>query len=172
MAGSPVPGSFTALLSTAAAPQAFLAQRWADFGASLADPLAAATHARVERWMMDEFAMPGRLFEETLEQLYRDDRLVRGTLDLGGQCVSLDRMRSPVLAVVNPAGRVVPPASVLEGLAAMPANLPRRALRYDGDEPGPALQHLGPLLGRGAHARLWPEILNWMSACWCAKSAR
>ena len=48
----------------------------ADFGASLADPLAATVHARVERWMMDELAMPGRLFEEPLERLYREDRLV------------------------------------------------------------------------------------------------
>jgi polyhydroxyalkanoate synthase len=36
--GSPVPGSFTALLSTAAAPEAFVLQRWADLGASAGDP--------------------------------------------------------------------------------------------------------------------------------------
>jgi poly[(R)-3-hydroxyalkanoate] polymerase subunit PhaC len=31
-------------------------------------------------------------------------------------------------------------------------------------ERGPALQHLGPLVGPRAHARLWPEILDWVSA--------
>ena len=171
-AGSPVPGSFIALLSTMAAPEVFVSQRWADFGVSLADPLAAALHARVERWMFDELAMPGRLFEETLEHLYREDRLVRGTLNLGGRCARLDQMLSPVFAVVNPAGHVVPPASVLEGLAAMPATVSRRVLRYDTGEPGPVLQHLGPLLGRAAHACLWPEILDWMPAPWSANSAR
>jgi polyhydroxyalkanoate synthase len=107
--------------------------------------------------------MPGRLFEEVLEWLYREDRLVKGTLKLGGRCAGLNRLRSPVLAVVNPAGRVVPPASVLAGLAAMPAELSRRVLCYRGER-GPALQHCGPLVGPAAHARLWPEILDWISA--------
>jgi polyhydroxyalkanoate synthase len=158
-----VPGAFTALLSTAAAPEAFVLQRWADLGASLGDSLAIAVHARVERWALDEFAMPGRLFEEVLELLYREDRLVAGTLGLGGRRTGLHRLRSPVVAVVNPPGRVVPPASVLKGLAAMPAEVPRRVLEYGGER-GPALQHLGPLVGPVAHARLWPEILDWISA--------
>ncbi len=163
MAGSPVPGSFTALLSTAAAPDAFVAQRWGDLAASLGNPLAAAVHARVERWALDELAMPGRLFEEVLERLYREDRLAAGTLEIGGRRVGLDRLRSPVLAVTNPPGRVVPPASVLEGLASMPPEAPQRVLEYGGER-GPALQHLGPLVGPEAHARLWPDILDWIAA--------
>ena len=164
LAGSPVPGSFTALLSAAAAPEAFVAQRWADLGASLSDPLAAAVHARVGRWALDELAMPGRLFDEVLERLYRENRLAAGTLEVGGRRTGLDRLRGPVLAVVNPPGRVVPPGSVLEGLAAMPPDVPRRVLRYGGER-GPALQHLGPLVGPEAHARLWPDILDWVAAC-------
>jgi polyhydroxyalkanoate synthase len=163
-AGSPVPGSFAALLSAAAAPDAFVLQRWSDLGASAGDPLAAAVHARVERWALDELAMPGRLFEEVLERLYREDRLLAGTLEVGGRRVGLDRLRAPVLAVVNPPGRVVQPASVLDGLAAMPPDAQRRVLQYEGER-GPALQHLGPLVGPAAHARLWPDILDWVAAC-------
>jgi len=44
----------------------------------------------------------------------------------------------------------------------MPPDVPRRVLRYEGER-GPALQHLGPLVGPGAHARLWPEILDWVA---------
>lgn len=166
LAGSPVPGAFVARLATAAAPEAFVLERWADFGASLADPLAAAIHARVERWLLDELAMPGQLFEDVLERLYREDRLASGTLEIGGRRIGLGRLRSPVLAVVNPPGRVVPPESVLAGLAALPADLPRRVLRHERAERGVALQHLAPLVGREAHARLWPEILDWIHACW------
>ncbi|MBD0271967.1 MAG: hypothetical protein ICV73_08560 [Acetobacteraceae bacterium] len=99
--------------------------------------------------------MPGRPFEQTLEFLYRDDRLLAGTLDVGGRRAGLDRLRGPVLAVVNPPGRVVPPASVLN---AMPEDVPRRVLQYDGER-GPALRHFGPR----AHARLWPRILDWVA---------
>ncbi len=107
--------------------------------------------------------MPKRLFEEVMERLYREDRFAAGTLEVGGRRTGLDRLRGPVLAVVNPPGRVVPPASVLDGLAAMSADLPRRVLQYGGER-GPALQHLGPLVGPEAHARLWPDILDWIAA--------
>ena len=45
----------------------------------------------------------------------------------------------------------------------MPPDAPRRVLSYVGER-GPALQHLGPLVGPGAHIRLWPEILDWIAA--------
>ncbi|HYZ31881.1 MAG TPA: alpha/beta fold hydrolase [Crenalkalicoccus sp.] len=171
--GSPVPGSFTALLSTTAVPEVFVLQRWADFSTSLAEPLAASIHARVERWALDEFAMPGQLFEDVLERLYREDCLVAGTLEVGGgRRVGLHRLRSPLLAVVNPAGGVVPPASMLAGLATLPTGLPRRVLRYDHGERGAVLQHLGPLIGPIAHARLWPEILDWIAAHWSEPARR
>ena len=163
VAGSPVPGSLTGLLSAAAAPEAVVLQRWTDLGASAGDPLAAAVHARAVRWTLDELAMPGRLFEEVLERLYREDRLATGTLQVGDRRVGLDGLRIPVLAVDNPVGRVVPPASILDGLARMPPDVPRRVLRYEGER-GPALQHLGPLIGPEAHVRLWPEILDWVAA--------
>jgi polyhydroxyalkanoate synthase len=106
--------------------------------------------------------MPGRLFEEVLERLYREDRLAAGTLEVGGRRAGQDRLRGPVLAVAKPPGRVVPPASILDGLAAMPSDVQRRVLQYEGER-GPALQHLGPLVGPDAHARLWPDILDWVA---------
>jgi polyhydroxyalkanoate synthase len=164
--GGSVPGSLTALLSAATVPEVFILQRWVDLGASLREPLATAIHVRVERWFLDEFALPERLFDDVLEQLYREDRLVTGTLETGNRRIGLDRLRSPVLAVVNPSGRVVPPASILAGIAAMPADLPRRMMCYGQADRGPALQHLGPLVAPAAHATLWPEILNWISTHW------
>jgi hypothetical protein len=96
--------------------------------------------------------MPGRLFEEVLERLYREDRLAAGTLEVGGRRAGQDRLRGPVLAVAKPPGRVVPSASILDGLAAMPPDVQRRVLQYEGER-GPALQHLGPLVGPDAHRR-------------------
>ena len=157
--GSPVPGSAINALSAAAAPDAFQVQRVADLAASLFDPAALAIHARVERWAYDEFPLPGRLFEEVVEQLYREDRFRQGTLQVGERRAGLADLRAPVAAIVNPLGRIVPPRSLLDGLeAARPASV--EVLRYDGDR-GPMLQHLGPLVGPAAHRLLWPRILDW-----------
>jgi polyhydroxyalkanoate synthase len=36
-----------------------------------------------------------------------------------------------------------------------------RIIKYPG-ETGVGLQHLGVLVGRQAHARVWPEIIAWL----------
>jgi polyhydroxyalkanoate synthase len=162
--GSPVPGSFLNIISVAAAPQAFVWQPWSDLLASLFERQHAAIHARVMRWTFDEFAMPGRLFEETVELLYRQDRFHRDDLRVGHSIARASDLRLPVLAIVNPDGDVVPPDSCLAALDAVPSEH-KRILRYHA-EPGPALQHVGPLVGPIAHKQLWPEIIEWV----CEKS--
>jgi polyhydroxyalkanoate synthase len=160
MAGSPVPGSTINALSLAAAPEAFQLQRVADLAASLLDPTALAIHARVERWAYDEFPLPGQLFEDVLEQLYREDRLMTGTLEVGGKRIGIEQLRTQVIAVTNPVGQIVPPRSLLNALNSVPS-LDGEVLEYDGDR-GPMLQHVGPLVARLAHERLWPRILDWI----------
>jgi polyhydroxyalkanoate synthase len=158
--GSPVPGSVITVLSVSAAPEAFLFQRVADLAASLLDPTALAIHTRVERWTYDEFALPGQLFEEILELLYREDRFMSGTLQVGERRTGIASLRAPVLAVTNPVGRIVPPRSLMDGLEAVPA-LRFEVLEYEGGR-GPLLQHVGPLVAPVAHAQLWPRILDWV----------
>ena len=34
-------------------------------------------HARIERWALDEVALPGKLVSDIVEQLYREDRFWR-----------------------------------------------------------------------------------------------
>ena len=157
--GSPVPGSVINALTVAAAPHAFQLQRVIDLAASLLDRDAFAIHMRVERWTFDEFPLPGRLFEDTLEQLYREDRFVSGTLEVGKNQTGILRLRSPVITVINPVGGVVPPGSILDALEAVP-ELPFQVLEYEGDR-GPMLQHVGPLVAPVSHARIWPTILDW-----------
>ncbi|GJE35908.1 alpha/beta fold hydrolase [Methylobacterium oxalidis] len=158
-AGSPVPGSVINALSLGAAPHAFQLQPPLDLAASLPDPLALTVHTHVARWALDEFPLPGQLFEDVLEQLYREDRFRQGTLRVGGRCIGLDDLRAPVMAVINPSGQVVPPASLLRGLDAA-AHAPAEVLTYEGDR-GPLLQHLGPLVAPVSHERLWPRIVDW-----------
>ena len=105
----PVPGSSASLLATAAAPNAPALQPWADFGASLGDPFAAAVYARIRRWIPDEFAQPERPFEDVLETPCRKDRLRAGTLEDRGRRTGLDRPRRPVLAVVTRPGAACRP---------------------------------------------------------------
>jgi polyhydroxyalkanoate synthase len=155
-----IPGSMLDLASLTVAPDAFVWERWADLAAAVRDPAALRTHLRVVRWTLDEFPFPGRLFEDVLERLYRHDAFARGRLTVAGRQVGPGRLSMPMLHVVNPRSRVVPPSAVLPVHEQAPTS--DKPLHWYPGEWGVGLQHLGGLVGRRAHAQLWPKILAWL----------
>ncbi len=159
-----VPGSFLSTASFQASPETFAWERWLDLVQSFPDAGALRNHLRVERWTLDEFAMPQRLFAELAQLLGREDRFVRGELRVGGRPAVPSRITAPVLCVVDPLCGIVPPRAVRPFLEA--ATGAETALLEYRREVGVCLQHVGPLVGRRAHAHLWPEILRWIDAHW------
>ena len=156
---SAYPGTVLNALSLAAAPESFLWWRWRDLLLSAGDPVALRNHLLVERWTLDEYAMPSALFADVVD-LYREDRFLRGTLRVEGQTAAPRNLTVPVLAVVDPESDVVPPSSVMPFLDALP-HRNWTLLHYEPDI-GVALRHVGVLAVRNAHSLLWPEILAWI----------
>ena len=158
-----VPGSFLDLVSVAAAPGSFLLAPWLDALSIAGDAEARMLHLRVERWTLDELPMPCRLFEEVVDKLYYEDCFLSGDLIIAGRKASPAALNMPLLVVYRPGSFVIPPSSVLSLLDAAPSRRKQR-LVYAGDR-GVLLQHVGVLIGRTAHARLWPAILSWIDGC-------
>jgi polyhydroxyalkanoate synthase subunit PhaC len=156
---SAYPGTVLNALSLAASPESFLWWRWRDLLLSAGDPAALRTHLLVERWTLDEYAMPSALFADVVD-LYREDRFLRGTLLVEGQTAAPRNLTMPVLAVVDPESDVVPPSSVMPFLDALP-HRNWTLLHYEPDI-GVSLRHVGVLAGRNARRILWPEILAWI----------
>jgi polyhydroxyalkanoate synthase len=145
-----------------ASPETFLWSRLVDAALSIGDPAALALHARVERWALDEFPLPGRLVHEILEWLYRENRLCAGTLRIGDRILGPSSLRLPLLAVANTADSVAPCQSIAPFIEAMPTGF-AQLIEYPG-ETGVGLQHLAILVGRQAHAAVWPRIISWLHA--------
>jgi polyhydroxyalkanoate synthase len=156
-----LPGSFLGLASFNADPGSFGAERLFDALRSAADPAALRTHLLVERWALDEFALPRRLVADLATRIVRDDCFVRGALEIGGRPAAPAQLAAPLLCVVDPRCRLVPPRTVLPFVDAA-GSRDKTVLEYGGDT-GVSLQHVGPLVGRNAHARLWPQILAWIA---------
>ena len=117
-------------------------------------------HARVERWALDEFPLPGRLVHEILEWLYRENRLCAGTLRIGDRMLGPSALRVPVLALVNKEDAVAPRRSIVPFIDAMPGGY-TSLIEFSG-EAGVGLQHLTILVGRQARANVWPDIISWL----------
>jgi polyhydroxyalkanoate synthase len=157
-----VPGSFLDAVCHLASPATFETAPLLDRLESLGDMQALQTHLRVIRWMHDEMPLPGRLFEEVVELLYRRNLFMRGRLMVNDRCADPSSLEVPVLSVVDPDCVVAPPASVLP-FHETHRNTDKRVIRYKGDT-GTALRHVGMLVGKNAHRFLWPEIVRWVHA--------
>jgi polyhydroxyalkanoate synthase len=156
-----VPGSFLNMVCALAAPHVYQWERALDRHRSADTPAAMDIHMRVERWSCDEFAMPGKLFGEAVDHLYRDDALLQGQLEIDGRCIGPADLQARLLTVYDPRSTLIPPAAVLPFHEAA-ASEDKLLLSYHGDV-GVALQHVGVLVGRNAHAQLWPQILAFMN---------
>lgn len=157
-----VPGSFLSTVGIMASPTSFIQKRWVDWLQSLPDVRAQQIHLRVLRWALDEMPLPRQLFEEVVELLYRENRFLGRTLMVRGHRAAPESMALPILSVVDPRSRVVPPQSILPFYDVVRSD-DKRVLWYMGDV-GVALQHVGMLVGQHAHQELWPEIIQWLHA--------
>jgi polyhydroxyalkanoate synthase subunit PhaC len=155
-----LPGSYVSTASFNAAPGSFGWERWVDALRSLADPAELRLHAQVERWTLDEFALPRHLVAELITLIVREDRFAQGTLEIGGRSAAPSRLTAPLLCVLDPLCRLVPPEAVLPVLEEM-GSRDKTVLHYERDV-GVALQHVGPLVSRRAHESLWPRIVRWI----------
>lgn len=156
----PVPGSILNLASMVASPATFGAERYADLVASLGSSKFLRNHFLVERWTLDEAPMSAALFEQVVEQLYREDRFMQGSLEVGGRRVGPRNVVSPLLSVYDPRSLIIPPQSIIAFQEAVASPI-KRLLAYKGDT-GVALAHVGALVGENAHRLIWPEIFSWI----------
>ncbi|MBI5446163.1 MAG: alpha/beta fold hydrolase [Deltaproteobacteria bacterium] len=153
------PGSLLGTASFAADPVAFGLSRYLDGLSSMADPLRLRTHLAVERWALDELPLPGRLLRDLLD-LIRENRFMTGSLSLRGRTVGPDAIQMPVLAVLDRQDTVATPETVVPFLRELRS--PENRLLWFSGETGTSLRHVGPLVGPGAHALLWPRIIDWL----------
>lgn len=155
-----VPGSLLSQLSAMASPTTFVWSRLWDAAVSAMDAQASDIRSRVEHWALDEVPVSGKLVDDILQKLYRENQLCNGTLAIRGRTIEPSDVRVPILAVANTNDEVAPPASVIPFHEALSGS-DTRLIEYPGDT-GVVLQHLGILVGRDAFARIWPEIVSWI----------
>lgn len=155
-----VPGTFLTAASRWADPLTFEWEPRVDAFSSGASRDTTRNYWRVMRWALDETPMPKRLFEEIVDDLYRENKFARGRLQLGGRAAHPKAITAPILAVADPRSRVVPWTSVA-AYRDQTGSANVQILEYDGDV-GVVVQHVGILVGASAHAVLWPRIVQWM----------
>ncbi len=111
----------------------------------------------LETWGNDPVSFPGACYRRYVEELYREDALVRGTFTLSGEKVSLSRIACPTLVVTFEHDNIVPWASAAALIDEIDAEDKRRIHLPGG--------HVGAVVSQKASKTLWPEI----AAFWAAR---
>lgn len=74
------------------------------------DPAALRTWLRMEKWLTDRPDHPGAAARRWLVELYGENRLAQGRLEIGGRRVDLAAIAAPVLNVYGLRDTIIPPA--------------------------------------------------------------
>jgi polyhydroxyalkanoate synthase subunit PhaC len=108
-----------------------------------------------ERWGNDNVSFPGECYRRYIDELYRGNALVRGTLALSGTPARLAAIECPVLAVTFEHDHIVPTASAAALLTHISAK-DKAQLHLAGG-------HVGAVVSRKAAQGLWPALSRWWS---------
>jgi polyhydroxyalkanoate synthase len=64
---------------------------------------------RMEKWLADRPSHPGLAAKQWLIDLYKENRLIKGTFELGGEKVDLGKITMPVLNIYAERDHIIPP---------------------------------------------------------------
>lgn len=104
-----IPGELLNFTFLSMKPFRLTGQKYVDVVNMLDDAKALKNFMRMEKWIFDSPDQAGETFRQFIKWFYQDNRLVEGTLEIGGRPVDLSRIDMPVLNVYATADHLVPP---------------------------------------------------------------
>jgi polyhydroxyalkanoate synthase len=109
--------------------------------------------ARMETWLADGVDVAGEAYAEFIEDVYQDNLLARGDLELDGRRVDVGNIDCPLLQIVGEYDTLVPPA------ASTPFD------EVVGSEAVTTIEypsgHVGLAMSARTHRDVWPEVAEW-----------
>jgi polyhydroxyalkanoate synthase len=104
-----VPGDIGGMAFTMMTPMRSLAKYNLTLVEASQDEAKLMNFLRMEKWLADRPAHPGGAARQWLNDLYRENKLVRGELILSGRRVDLADVKMPVLNIYTETDHIIPP---------------------------------------------------------------
>jgi polyhydroxyalkanoate synthase len=105
-------------------------------------------------WVADNPPFPGKAYRDWITWMYKENRLVHGTMRLRGKPVDLGSIDRSMLVVTAGADHIAPPEGTLPLLDLVSSDDVTLM-----DRPG---GHIGLMAGSGARKQIWPELTAWL----------
>ena len=128
--------------------------RQIDLLLNLDDPSHVARYREFEDWFKHTQAVPGAFYLWIVRHLFRDNSLIRGSLEVLGQRVDLGRIGMPLNLLAGATDHITPPAQVF-ALADYASTAPELVTRHISSG-----GHLGLFMSHEALLQHWPRVLS------------
>lgn len=106
-----VPAEMLNAVFLAQMPYRLLSQKYVAMLDQEPDTRALENFLRMEKWIFDSPDHPGEMFRQFINWLVKDNRLVKGSLQIADQPIRLENIRIPVLNIYAERDHLVPPPS-------------------------------------------------------------
>lgn len=114
------------------------------------------TFCRMEKWIFDSPDQAGEAFRQFIKDFYQGNKLIQGTVELGGKTVNLKNISMPVLNIYAEQDHLVPPASSLA--------LGQYISSEDYTVCNFPVGHIGLYVSSKVQSNLPPTIAKWIQA--------
>jgi len=106
-------------------------------------------------WVTDLIPMAGATYLQLIKELYRENRLIQGTMVIRGERVDLSRIHANLLNVIALADHISPTCQS-ESIMTKVSSEDQLLLKVKGG-------HIGMMAGSGALKFTWPHIDSWLA---------
>ena len=109
----------------------------------------------IETWLYDSIPIIGEIYREIVEQVYRNNLLIKNKMKVGNDIIDLKNITMPVLNIVGTEDDLVPP-SASKSVIDVIGSTDKKLIEFP-------TGHVGLCISRNAHEKLWPEVGKWLS---------
>jgi len=106
-----IPGDFMNLGFLMLKPFQLMIDKYIGLVDSAEDPASVRNFLRMEKWINDSPDQAGETLRKFVNELYKENRLIKGQLQIGGRKVDLKRIDMPLLNIYAEQDHLVPPSS-------------------------------------------------------------
>lgn len=109
---------------------------------------------RMEQWVADSPPQAGDTYRRFIKEMYQQNKLVKGTFELGGRKVDLKKINIPVLTIFAKEDHIVPPATT-KPINNLISSKDKELLEFPGG-------HIGVFVGQRSQQVLSPAVAKWL----------
>ena len=149
-----VPGDFMNGGFLMLKPFQLMAQKYVGIVSILDQQQSMRSFLRMEKWIFDSPDQAGETFRQFIKDLFQDNKLIKGELEIGGERIDLGRVTMPILNIYATEDHLVAPASSM-ALERYVGSKDVTTLPFPGG-------HIGIYVSSRSQKVLAPAIASWV----------